>query len=215
MKISMCIFDLDGTIISNHRQYVQAFKNVLKNLTPKNLDDVELQGSIGIKENWPILINKYQIITDKTWDELAVKTQEEYLKLLDQVHVRAGFVEFVEDLKARGIEIALATSNTWEVVDQVLERFQLTELFDIVTTHEEAIHTKPAPDLFLITARKSDIEPSNCLVFEDALAGIQAAHEAKMKVVAIADDYNEKTVEDADLIFSSYNDIKFNQLEEL
>lgn len=215
MKLRMAIFDLDGTIIDNNRQYKSAFKSVLKNLTPKNLDDLHLEGSIGIKENWPLLINKYQIITDQTWDQLAAKTQEEYLKLLDQVSVRGGFVEFVEDLKSRGIEIGLATSNIWEVVDQVLEKFQLTELFDVVSTVEEVLHTKPDPEIFLITARKSDIEASSCLVFEDAPAGIIAAHEARMKVVAIADDYNEKILEDADLIVSSYNDIKIKELEEL
>lgn len=215
MKLRMAIFDLDGTIIDNNRQYKAAFKAVLKNLTPKNLDDLYIEGSIGIKENWPLLINKYQIITDQTWDDLAAKTQEEYLKLLDQVSVRAGFIEFVEDLRSRGIEIGLATSNTWEVVDQVLEKFQLAEFFDVVTTAEEALNTKPDPEIFLITARKSDIEPGSCLVFEDAPAGIEAAHEARMKVAGIIDNYNEKIMEDADLTFSSYNDIKIKDLEEL
>lgn len=206
-KLQMVIFDLDGTIINNSQVYKQAFAKVLADLGIK--EDFKLIGSAGIAHNWTHLIIDFNIKTDKTPDELTELTQKEYLKNIDEVAVRDGFLEFVEDLKNNNILIGLATSNNFSVTDIVLQKFHLTDIFEVVTTLEEARFPKPDPELFLLTARKLDIEPQNCIVIEDAKAGIVAAHDANMIVICLGN------VDTADLTFQNYDELSFNKLNKL
>lgn len=206
MKISAVIFDLDGTVLSNEDEYGLAFKKVLEGLGAKVDTDYPQTGGIGVKENWPGLLKKYKVKTKKSLDELASETQKEYLRLLSRVTVKKGLEDFIEKLRADGIKTALATSNVWFIVERVFEEIRIEKLFDSVTTGEEVADKKPAPDLFLAAADKLDVAPEECLVIEDAQSGIEAAHEAKMAVIALArDEKHAKELEGADLVVRDYN----------
>lgn len=214
MKISAVIFDLDGTVLSNEDEYGSAFKKVLEGLGAKVNTDYPQVGGIGVKENWPGLLKKYNVKTKKSLDELASETQKEYLKLLSKVTVKKGLKDFIKRLRADGIKIALATSNVWFVVERVFEEIPIERLFDSVTTGEEAVNKKPAPDLFLMAADKLGIKPKECLVIEDAPSGIAAAHKAGMKVVAVArNTKHESILKDADIVVKSYNQLSEHPVE--
>ena len=208
MKISAVIFDLDGTVLDNEDEYGTAFKKVLESLGAKVDTNYPQTGGIGVKENWPGLLKKYKVKTNKTLDELASETQKEYLNLLNRVTVKEGFEDFVKSLKQEGLKIALATSNVWFIVGRVFEEIPIEELFDSVITGEEVRNKKPAPDLFLAAADKLDAAPEECLVIEDSESGIEAAHKAGMKVIAITrDNKHAKTLKDAELIVRGYNQL--------
>lgn len=208
MKIAAVIFDLDGTVLDNEDEYGAAFKKVLESLGAKVDTNYPQTGGIGVKENWPGLLKKYKVKTDKTLDELASETQKEYLHLLNKVTVKEGFEDFVKSLKQEGLKIALATSNVWFIVGRVFEEIPIEGLFDSVTTGEEVRNKKPAPDLFLAAADKLDARPEECIVIEDASSGIKAAHSAKMKVIVLArDDEHAKELADAELVIRDYNQL--------
>lgn len=217
MKIELVIFDMDGTIIDDEDQYKNAFKAVLENIGGQPDEQFHLLGGVGVEKEWPRLLEKYHVKTDKTVKELAVLTQEEYLKHLDEVALRDGFLDFASKLREKDIKIALATSNNWSIVDAVFKKFNLENFFDIVTTAEEVVQLKPSPDLFLLTARKEDMDPKNCIVIEDAPSGIKAAEEANMKVVAVADEKKggDAPLMDADIVVWSYNELEIKNLEKL
>ncbi len=170
---------------------------------------------IGVKQNWPVLIEKYNIKTNKTPDVLAHETQEVYIDLIGEINVRPGFEEFSEGLKDSGIKIALATSNTWEMADKVLTKVNLQNFFEEVTTSDEVTYTKPDPDLFLLSADKLGIERGECLVIEDAVSGVEAAHRAGMKVVAISRSETADLLQDADLVVEGFSELTPKTLEEL
>lgn len=200
MTISAVIFDLDGTVLSNEDEYGIAFRKVLRSLGKKVDKKYPHTGGIGVEENWPRLLAKYKIITNKTVEELARETQNEYLNLLDRVTFIKGFKDFVADLKQAEIECALATSNAWWIVDKVSEYLDLEGLFTAITTGEEVEHKKPDPNLFLVAAQKLGVKPDQCLVIEDSKAGIEAAHRAGMKAVGIArNDKHAKELKEADI----------------
>ena len=208
MKISAIIFDLDGTVLSNEDEYGAAFANVLRSLGAKVNLEYPHVGGIGVKENWPGLLKKYKINTEKTTDELARQTQQEYLKQLSKVQLKDGFEVFVRELKASEIPIALATSNVRLMLEETFNKIDIEGYFDAVTTGEEVMAKKPAPDLFLKTAQKLGVEPSECLVFEDSGAGIAAAKAAGMKAVAIArDEDHAKSLTAADLVIRNYKEV--------
>jgi len=214
--ISAVIFDLDGTVLSNEDEYGEAFKQVLRSLGKEVDEDYPHVGGIGVKENWPILLTKYKIKTDKTIEELTRKTQEAYLEKLDKVNLKDGFAIFAKELKDEGVKIALATSNAWWILEEVFEALSLEKFFDVTTTGEEVDLKKPAPDLFLITANKLGMLPEQCLVIEDSQAGIDAAHKAGMKVVGIArDETHAKSLKDADLLVFSYSELSSKRINNI
>jgi len=208
VKLSAVIFDLDGTVLANEDEYGQAFAEVLKSIGARVKSDFPHVAGIGVKENWPGLLKKFRIKTKKTPDELARDTQRQYLKLLSKVHPKEGLGVFIKDLRDSGVPIALATSSDWFILEATFEKLDIEKYFDAVTTGEEVLTKKPAPDLFLKTAQKLGVGPSECLVFEDSESGIKAAHAAGMRVVAIArDEEHAKGLRGADLVITSYWDI--------
>ena len=211
MKTAAVIFDLDGTVLDNEDEYGASFKAVLESLGGKDISEYPQVGGIGVKENWPILLEKYHLKSVKSIEELAHKTQEEYLSRLSSVTLKPGFEDFVASLREKEIKTALATSNGWWVVDEGFDKLRLDVYFDIVTTGEEVNFKKPDPDLFLVTADKLGLMPAESIVFEDAASGIEAARRAGMKSFAIArDKEHAQTLKAADKIVFAYKEITIN-----
>lgn len=216
MIISAVIFDLDGTVLDNEDEYGKAFNKVLKSLGVGSGTDYPQVGSIGVHENWPILLEKYKIKTNKTVEELARATQDAYLEQIAQITLKPGIEKFIKNLKESGIQTALATSNNRFIVQEDFDRLKLDNYFDCVVTAEEVNNKKPEPDLFLKAAEKLSLEPSGCLVIEDAPAGVKAAHHAGMKVIGLArDDKTEDELSEADLIVRTYSEITPEALAKL
>lgn len=211
--ISAVIFDLNGTVLSDEDEYGLAFKRVLEALGAVVDSDQPHVSGIGVEENWPKLLKEYDIKTKKTTKELAIETQNEYRKQIEHVTVRDGFEEFVSNLKEDGIPIALATSNNWSMVDEVFQKLDIEKYFDVITTREEVLFTKPDPEIFILSAQKLQVDPNGCIIFEDSQAGIKAAKLAGMKSVGVAqDEKHAKTLKDAKLVIYDYNDISADKL---
>ena len=205
MKLLAVIFDLDGTVLDNEDEYGIAFKKVLSGLGVETNSGFPHTQGIGVEENWKKLIPKFKIKTKKSIGKLSKETQEAYLKLLPKVTLKAGVIDFINDLKDSGVLVALATSNTWPTVEKVFDSLNLDGVFETMTTAEEVEFKKPDPEIFLLTAQKLGIDPENCLVLEDTEAGIKAAKDAGMKVVAIArENKHAKLLEKANKVIYDY-----------
>ena len=95
-----------------------------------------------------------------------------------------GAVEAVRRLAAAGYRLAVASSSNRELIDAVLRRLELTSVFDVTVSSEEVAKGKPAPDVYLETARRLGVPPGRCVAIEDSASGIRAAHSAGMRVIA-------------------------------
>lgn len=217
MKYSAVLFDLDGTVLENEQVYAQAFVEVLKSHgIPNPENSFTHSRGIGLEANWEHLHNAFGLPKNVSINELVHETQDEYHKRLNEVLIREGFYEFHEMLKEEGIATALATSNNWWIVEDELEDMDLQKYFNILVTGEEVLHRKPAPDIFLAAARKLEIDPEECVVIEDSIAGITAAKEAGMKAIAILNFFSKK--EDfpkADLVVEGFEDLNPQLLNSL
>lgn len=208
------IFDLDGTVLDNEDVWGQAFRKVLESLGAEvDLERPHVPG-IGVKENWPRLLEKYNVKTNKTAEELDSLTRKNYSEYSDQVALHEGFENFIDSARKMGYLTALATSNIWMNVEDVFDWFDIQGYFDVITTGEEAIEKKPNPSLFLITSQKLGVAPGECVVFEDSPSGISAAKSAGMFCVAITIDVNNDDISDADIIVEDFSDIKLEEIEE-
>lgn len=214
MRPAAAIFDLDGTVLLSEEAYEEAFKKVLSDNGVKNPPKHPQISGIGVQENWEILKEKHSLTPSA--EQLTQDSQDEYLARLGQVRVREGFLKLVKDFKDSGVLVALATSNAWWLVKRELEHFKIEQYFDSITTGEEVDETKPQPDIFLKTAQKLGVEPGQCLVFEDAPSGVEAAKNAGMKVVALTSTYASKEdLKGADVVVSSLEEITPTLLSEL
>ena len=147
------------------------------------------------------------------WNQMA------WDKYGNEVPLKKGVLEFLEELRRRGIKTGIATSNSKELVEHVLKSLNITQYFDSVRTSCEAKKGKPAPDIYLLVAKDLQVDPKDCLVFEDLALGIMAGKSAGMRVCTVFDPYSEDDIdrkrELADYYIDTYFDIFEEKIEKL
>lgn len=103
------------------------------------------------------------------------------------VPLRPGIVELLELLMEHGVPRAVATATRQPLALRKLEAAGLLSCFNAVATSTEVVHSKPAPDIYLLAARKLDVDPAHCLALEDSPTGVRAALAAGMTTVQVPD----------------------------
>ena len=130
------------------------------------------------------------------------RTYEIYLDLVPQkLRAFPGAQDLVRTCQRAGLKIAVASSADLIKIEANLRKIGLPpESWDAIVSAEDATHKKPAPDLFLAAARKLGFAPTDCVVIEDAVNGIQAAKAAGMRCVAVAQTFPAEKLAAADLV---------------
>jgi beta-phosphoglucomutase len=193
------IFDIDGTIVDNMHLHAEAFavfaeRHGLPPLTPE--DRARLDGRRN-SEIFPILFKRD--VPREEWQTYEHEKESLYRELSrGRLTPLKGLHGFIAQLKADGIKVALATSAPELNVAHTLSELELTNDFPIIVRGDQVPRGKPAPDVFLEAARRLGVEPSDCLVFEDAPMGIAAAQAAGMRVVAITTSFQAAHFEQLD-----------------
>ncbi len=134
-----------------------------------------------------------------------------YEKYIHDVPLKPGAFEMITELRKTGMKFGIATSNSRELVDAVLDALGIKELFDSIRTACEVEHGKPSPDVYLLVADDLKTQPEKCFVFEDIPKGILAGKNAGMRVCAIDDatsrSQNKRKKELADYFINDYYDV--------
>ncbi|MCM1253075.1 MAG: HAD family phosphatase [Clostridium sp.] len=118
------------------------------------------------------------------WNKMA------WDKYSSEVPLKEGVREFIDICVKKGIKLGIATSNSRELVENVIGVHRLNAHFDVIMTGCDVEKGKPAPDIYLAAARTLGVSPGRCLVFEDIVHGIMAGQAAGMKVCAVYDKYS-------------------------
>ena len=186
--IRACIFDLDGVIVDTAHYHYLAWKRLANalgfDLTP---DDNERLKGVSRMQSLEIVLQIGGITAnDEEKGLLADQKNGWFTVLIEQMkpdEIFPGVRELIEELKAAGIKVALASSS--KNAPTVIERLGVRSLFEVIVDGTMVAHTKPDPEIFLSTAEKLGVPPSECVVFEDAEAGVEAALAAGMKCVGV------------------------------
>ena len=123
-----------------------------------------------------------------------------------------GLVGFLDLLHSKNIPIAVATSAPPQNVKFVLTAIDVKKYFNIIVDDTEVKKGKPDPEIYLTTAKKLNINPSNCIVFEDSLSGVKSALNAGMKVVAITTTHTKEELSNANLVVDDFTQVDLNIL---
>src|SRR5258706_4515279 len=137
--------------------------------------DYPHQGGSGLEENWPLLLEKYNIKTKKSVSMLTERTIDAFFDHLGEIEVKKGFFELSRELLINDVKRVLATSSTKEVVTRMITALNLQNEFDEMVTGSEVHQKKPDPEIFIKACAKVKVEPEEALVIEDSEAGFKAA----------------------------------------
>ena len=188
--IKAIIFDLDGVMVTTDHLHYLAWKKMADKEGIYFDEEINhrLRGISRMASLEIILEKANQTYSRKEKEALATYKNDVYkelLKSLDHTDILANVLKVMEQLKKRDLKIAIGSSskNTPIILDQI----GLSESFDAIADGNDITKSKPNPEVFLIAAKKLNIKPSECMVIEDAKAGIEAAKSAGMKAFAVGD----------------------------
>jgi beta-phosphoglucomutase family hydrolase len=210
------IFDWDGVIIDSGELHAQSWRQLAAELGRSVAPDSFIRG-FGMKSA--------QIIAEiHRWShdpaEIARLTNRKealYRELVGRSEIvpLPGVVEWLHRLGEAEVPCAVASSTQRANIEAVLSRIGLQEAFAAIVSAEDVEHGKPHPEVFLRAAQKLALPPQSCVVFEDAHVGIEAAHAAGMKVVAVATTHPPGQLSAADLVVRRLDQLSLEQVATL
>jgi HAD superfamily hydrolase (TIGR01509 family) len=193
--IKAIIFDLDGTLVDSMWIWKQIDIDFLERrgiILPEDLQK-EIEGK-SFTETAQYFIKRFELeetIEDiqTEWNEMA---RQFYAK---KIPLKAGVKQLLINAKLHGVKMGIGTSNSRELLLEVIKAHQIEDFFETIRTSCEVDRGKPFPDIFLKVAEDLGVLPTDCLVFEDTHAGVMAAKNAGMKAVAIYDELSEPYID--------------------
>ncbi len=205
------IFDMDGLMVDTEPLSRQAWQTVLAEYGFELTDDVYLK-IIGRRSDVSIQILMEAYPIPLTGEEL-IGRKEALLaaRLSDGIPVMPGLYALQAAIKKRGIAWAVATSSSWSHATQVLKQLNLADHCGAIAAGNEVENGKPAPDIYLLAAKRLGYAPENCLALEDSLPGCRAAHAAGMFTIAIPNGETRRSDFDfVNRVFASLNVVATN-----
>lgn len=188
MVAKACIFDFDGTVMDSEKYHHLAWQQVAHEIgTEFSYEEYMPMKSAGRQVVIPYLLKKAgKQCTPQLLEFYCEFRQQKIVKALMNLNendVMPGFVQFAQLLRKNGIKCGVASSSA--AATDTAKRFGLMPLFDAFVDGNDKLPSKPAPDIFLHTAKLLQTPPSQCVVFEDSINGLTAAKRAGMFAVGI------------------------------
>ena len=212
MTTKACIFDLDGVLVDTARYHFLAWKNLADRLgfTFTESDNERLKG-VSRMASLEILLEIGKMApTEIEKLEYAAEKNQLYLEYIEKMtphDILPGVREFLSELKKAGILIGLGSVS--KNARTILTKTAITDFFDAIVDGNIITHAKPDPEVFLTGAKMLNIPPAQCVVFEDAVAGIEAAHRAGMKCVGVG---TPDILSEADMIIAGFENFRMKDL---
>ncbi|WP_405173263.1 beta-phosphoglucomutase [Paenibacillus sp. FSL H8-0260] len=194
------IFDLDGVIVDTAKYHYLAWASLADELGFKfTEEDNERLKGVSRMRSLDILLEvgglEFKEVEKLAMAEKKNRLYVEYISRLEESELLPGVKEYLTGMRSRGIGIALGSAS--KNAEFILNKLNITDLFDAVVDGNKVSLAKPDPEVFLIAAQEIGLQPDECVVFEDAEAGVQAGKAAGMKVVGIG---KPEVLKEADLV---------------
>lgn len=213
---SAVIFDLDGTLIDNNAYHIEAWKAFYAKHGFVFSDEVytkTINGKIN-RDIFPLIFGKPVPAADI---DAYTEEKESMYRELYAPHIEpvAGLIDFLEELSAAGIPLAIATSGLPVNIEFMFEHVPIKKYFSAVIDSTHVVNGKPHPEIFLKAAAALSANPSTCAAFEDSVSGVRSAKNAGMYVTALVTTHTHDDLHEAHHIIHDYTHINLAVLQQM
>ena len=212
-SIPSFIFDLDGVVVDSNGPHVASWQEVARRhgfecLDPEHIGKCGLRTRAVIRDllRWPV--------SDEEADRIGFEKEALYREWIRRDGIRPipGVLDFLAEARQLGIACAIGSSAPRENVDACLQSLGIEHAFFATVSGADVQRGKPAPDIFLKAANALGVDPRQCLVFEDAPAGIAAAQAAGMRTIALLTSHAPEELAGADRLAADFTGLSLKSV---
>lgn len=214
-EIRACLFDLDGVIVDTAKYHFKAWKRLANELgidfteeENEKLKGVSRMESLQLILSWGGLEK-----SETEMQTLATLKNSWYVEMISgmtEEEILPGAKAFLKELRAANIKIALGSAS--KNSETILRKINLYNSFDAIIDGNKVSKSKPDPEVFLMGAEALGEKPEHCIVFEDAVAGVQAAINGGMRVIGIGES---NTLFQADYVVKGLDQLNLKNLNKI
>lgn len=180
------IFDMDGVVVDNHKYHFKAWM-AFADKHNFELNEKIYRDKFNGKTNADLFFMIFGSVTPEEMQAYADEKEGLYKKLyIEHMRAHTGLIDFLEYLQNNKIKIALGTSAPTSNVDFTLDSLKLRKYFEVIIDGSQVQKGKPDPQVYQLCCMKLGLDPKDCVVFEDSLAGLESGERAGCKIVGVA-----------------------------
>lgn len=209
------LFDMDGVIADTNPHHKSVIKDFCKKYDME-VSEQFLEEKIYGRTNKEWIPELFGNISDSKLQELADEKELMFRKAY-QPDLKAvnGLLTFLDEMKVAGVKMAVGTSAPYENADFILNGLNIKDYFGAILSSADVTIGKPHPDIYLKAAKALDMDPENCIVLEDSLAGVKAGMAAGSKVLGITTTHSLSEFSNCDIVIDDFKDLHLEDLTEL
>lgn len=209
------LWDMDGVIANTAPFHFEAWRDTFKkrgvNFTKEDFDH-----TFGLRNDSIIQKILGKKISAEDIEAIAQEKETNFRHRLPPVlQPLPGVLQLLKALKNAGFKMALASSAPKENLDLLTLKLGIKDYFDAIVSDKEVKEGKPSPELFLLAADRLKVLPHNCIVIEDAIAGVAAAKAAQMKCIAVTNTHPRDSLSQADTVVDSLEQVHMNIIQQV
>ena len=214
-EIKAVIWDMDGVIADSGPYHLAAWQEIFGQKVVK-FTAADFKHSFGLRNDDIIRNTLGKDISQAEVDAIAGEKEITFRRLAgDKIKPIPGALELLRLLKDNGFSMAIASSTPAENIELVTGTLGIADSFQALVTGHDVTEGKPSPRVFLLAAQRLGVEPANCLVIEDAVAGVTAARRAGMACLAVTNTHSRQKLSQADLVVDSLEKVTIDDIKGL
>ncbi len=200
MKYKGYLFDLNGTMINDMQYHIDAWYKILNDLGAGISESRVKEECYG--KNHELLERIFPgRFTEEEKNVMSLEKEKKYQqRFKPHLHLLPGLQDYLEQSHQAGVKMAIGSAAIMLNIDFVLDNLHIRHYFDVLVSADDVANSKPHPETYIQCAEKLLLQPQECLVFEDAPKGVEAALNANMDCVVITSMHEEEE-------FSQYGNI--------
>ena len=214
-EIKAVIWDMDGVIADSGPYHLSAWQEIFGKRGVKFTTE-DFSHSFGLRNDNIIRNILGGKITQAEIDAIAREKEVAFRRLAGRkIKPLPGAIELIKSLKKQGFRMAIASSTTMENIQLITGTLGIDSCFQALVTGHDVTEGKPSPQVFLLAAQRLGVKPGNCVVIEDAVAGVAAAKKAGMACLAVTNTHPGQRLKEADLIVDTLEAVTIDDIKGL
>lgn len=214
-KNKAVIWDMDGVIADTAPYHLRAWQEVFRK-RGKNYPDDAFRGNFGKRNDDIIQSILGSQISAEEIEAIATEKEASFReKARGNIKPLPGAIELLRSLREHGFSLAMGSSATVENIRLITRELGIEGVFQVIVSGKEVTEGKPGPQCFLLAAEKLGAAPQDCVVIEDAIAGVTAAKRAGMRCIAVTNTSPKTKLAEADLVVDTLETVTANDVARL